>query len=253
MKRVLSLALAACLAALALPVAAEERPGSFALKMTSLLPPVQAKPQILRDGDVDKRAAAVQKPVVSPSFGEPQDRLSPGQASPTVAQTAASSFAELQGRLKINQTVYVRYLRPGDVAGGYGLGIKGRVLELSGSTLRLSVDGQRREFSERDVLVISERRKSRGKGALIGLAIGGGLGLLNLSKWCSGSDSDSCANATGALVGLAGLGAALGAAVAPEHERILFLAPDLRQQPRTLTMTPFIGSGRKGLTATVRF
>ncbi len=138
------------------------------------------------------------------------------------------------------------------MAGAYGLGIRGKVLELSGSTLRLLVDDQRREFSERDVLVVTERHQNRGKGALIGLAVGGGLGLLGLAASCS-SGPDSCGNAEGALVMYAGLGAAVGAAVAPDHERILFLAPDLRQQPRTLTMTPFVGSSRKGLAATFRF
>lgn len=146
-------------------------------------------------------------------------------ATSTALQVAASSFGELQGRLKIGETVYVEIA--GVTTGRRGA-IKGRALELSGSTLRLLVDGQRRDLAEREVLVVSERHRSRGKGALIGLAIGGGLGLLNVARWCRGTDRDSCGNAQGALVLLSGLGAAFGSAVAPEREHILYLAPNPR-------------------------
>ena len=173
--------------------------------------------------------------------------------APTAAQTAASSFADLQGRLKPDQTVYVQ---TAEAAGGYGPRIRAKVLELSGSTLRLLVDGQRREFAEGDVLVVSEHHTSKGKGALIGLAVGVGLGLGNLAYWCQPRwGSDSCGNAGGILWLAPGFfaltGAMLGGQI--EHERVLFVAPDLRQQPGTLTMTPFVGSSRKGLAATFRF
>jgi hypothetical protein len=174
-------------------------------------------------------------------------------AAPVAAQPPAPSFAELQGRLKPEQTVYVQTV---EAAGGYGPSIRGKVLEFSGSTLRLLVDGQRREFAERDVLVVSEHRTSKGKGALIGLAVGVGLGLGNRAYWCQPRwGSDSCGNAGGVLWLAPGFfaltGAMLGGQI--EHERVLFRAPDLRQQRGTLTMTPFVGSSRKGLAATFRF
>jgi hypothetical protein len=65
-------------------------------------------------------------------------------AAPAAAQSAASSFAELQGRLEADQTVYVQ---TAEVADEHGRGIKGKVVELSGSTLRLLVKGEFREFS----------------------------------------------------------------------------------------------------------
>src|SRR5437762_11554099 len=100
--------------------------------------------------------------------------LTAGVAAPAAAQTAASSFAALQGRLEPDQTVYVQ---TAEVADERGRGLKGKVLGVSGSTLHLLVNGQSREFSERDVLVVSERHTSTRKGFLIGLAVGGGLGL----------------------------------------------------------------------------
>jgi hypothetical protein len=162
-------------------------------------------------------------------------------AAPTAAQTAAVSFADLQGRLKPDQTVYVQTAEVADERG-----IKGKVLELSGSTLRLLVNGQRREFSERDVLVVSERHTSARKGALIGLAVGGGLGL-----WGGAS---CCGYATLGLMVGAGFGTLVGGVVGDsiKHERVLFLAHDL-QQSRSFSMTPFVGQDRKGLAATFRF
>jgi hypothetical protein len=153
-------------------------------------------------------------------------------AAPTAAQTAARSFADLQGRLKADQTVYVQ---TAEVEDAPGRGIKGKVLELSGPTLRLLVNGQRRELSERDVLVVSERdhnsaRKGAGIGALIGLAVGVGLGLWNVAQWCS-SPGDSCGTARAVLVLGSGAFAALGAEVGAQtaagivHERVLFIAP----------------------------
>ena len=173
-------------------------------------------------------------------------------AAPTAAQTAASSFADLQGRVKADQTVYVQ---TAEVADEYGRGINGKVLELSGSTLRLLVKGQLRELSERDVLVVSERHTSTGKGALIGVAVGGGLGLWGVAAGCGNlRDPETCAWAQLGLMFGAGAGAGLGAGIGHsiEHERVLFLAPDLRHT-RTFTMTPFFGQSRNGLAATVRF
>jgi hypothetical protein len=159
-------------------------------------------------------------------------------AAPPTAQTAASSFADLQGRLKADQTVYVQ---TAEVADPPRRAIKGKVLELSASTLRLLVDGQRREFAEPDVGVISDRyhhsaRKGAGIGALIGLAVGVALGLRNVAQWCS-RPGDSCGTARAVLVfgsgAFAAVGAEVGALTAADivHERVLFLAPDLRQQP----------------------
>jgi hypothetical protein len=176
-----------------------------------------------------------------------------GGAAPAAAQAAVSSFADLQGRLKADQTVYVETAVVVDEHRG---GVKGEVLDLSGSTLRLLVNGQRREFSERDVLVVSERHTGAGTGAVVGLSVGGVLGL-GFDRWLVNSiGSDRRFRSDDLVVtGLfAGLGAWIGASIgrAHERERVLFLAPDLKKS-HTFTITPFVGSGRKGLAAAFRF
>jgi hypothetical protein len=173
-------------------------------------------------------------------------------AVPTSAQTAASSFAELRRQSESDQRVYVQ---TAEVADEHGRGIKGKVLELSGSTLRLLVKGEVREFSERDVLIVSERHTSAAKGALIGVAIGGGLGLVGFAAGCrEPKDAESCAWARFVLMLGTGAGAVVGAEIGHsiEHERVLFLAPDLKQS-HLFTMTPFVSSNVKGLAATLRF
>jgi hypothetical protein len=174
-------------------------------------------------------------------------------AAPAAAQTAASSFADLRGRLRPDQTVYVETAVVVDEHAG---GVKGQVLDLSGSTLRLLVNGQRREFSERDVLVVSERHNSAGKGAVIGLVVGVGLGL-GFDRWLVNAiGGDRSFRSEDLLVtGLvAGLGAEIGALSghSRQHQRVLFLTPDLKGT-HTFTITPFVGSGRKGVSAAFRF
>src|SRR5438132_4978980 len=73
------------------------------------------------------------------------------------AQSVASSFGELDGKLKAGMTVYVT-----DNAGGK---IKGKVTDLSASSLELSAKGNRQSFPENRVLQITEQRRSVGKGA----------------------------------------------------------------------------------------
>jgi hypothetical protein len=171
----------------------------------------------------------------------------------STAQTAASSFADLHGRLKLDQTVCVETAAIVDEHAG---GIKGHVLELSGSSLRLLVNGQHRAFSERDVLVVSERHTSAGKGAVIGLAVGAGLGLLfdRLVIATIGSDR-RFRQGDGLLTGIvAGCGAIAGAHIGRlyQHQQILFLAPDVKGS-HPFTITPFVGEGQKGLAAAFRF
>ncbi len=176
-------------------------------------------------------------------------------AASAAAQTPASSFTELQKQLEAEQTVYVQTAA---VADEHGRGIKGRVVELSDSTLRLLVKGEFREFSERDVLIISGRHTSVAKGALIGLAVGGGLSLsgwgFRLPAVWGCDDPETCAYAK-FLLGLGvGVGALFGAEIGHsfEHEQVLFRAHDLTAS-RTSAMIPLVDRGRKGLAATIRF
>jgi hypothetical protein len=143
-------------------------------------------------------------------------------AGPVAAQSPASSFAELQGRLKPNQRVSVYAVS----AMGTPNPKTGKVMALSDHTLELLVDGRREELTDRDIRVIAETYKEKRKHALIGLAVGAVIGGLTMAASCRAPrDPDSCGNATGAMLMWTGLGAAIGASSAREHERVLFLAP----------------------------
>jgi hypothetical protein len=93
----------------------------------------------------------------------------PAQAA---AQTVARSFAELQVRVKIGDTVYV--------IDGSGRETKGRIDLLSAASLQLALNGNRRGFLERDVTRVERRghRDSIRNGLLIGLGTGAVLGFL---------------------------------------------------------------------------
>jgi hypothetical protein len=87
------------------------------------------------------------------------------------AQTAARSFAELQVRVKIGDTVYV--------IDGSGRETKGRIDLLSAASLQLRLNGNRREFLESTVTRVERRgRDSVRNGLLIGLGTGAVLGFL---------------------------------------------------------------------------
>jgi hypothetical protein len=170
--------------------------------------------------------------------------------APAAAQTEASSFADLQGRLMPDQTVYVQ---TADTVAASGRRIRGNVLELSGSTLRLLVNGQRREFSEPSVRAISVRRRYTGRGALIGLAGGAGVGLWGVAA-SRDDDSETRAWAVLGLVFFGGLGAGGGALAGHSliRETDVFVAPDVRQS-HAFIMTPFMRRDRTGLSASFRF
>jgi hypothetical protein len=137
------------------------------------------------------------------------------------AQGIATTFGELAGRLRAGTTVYVT-----DDA---GVKRKGDVAALSSSTLELSIDGKRQIFLEDGVRQITERRRSTGKGAKIGLAVGAGLALFAA---LSSSECEGCRHGPDALVpvtvaGLIGMGAGVGAAIgaAFTHEQVVYQAP----------------------------
>jgi Domain of unknown function (DUF4410) len=190
------------------------------LRKTTLPLLVQGTPQTPAGADLEKRAQTSQNRVV------------------------ARSFAELQGRLAPGQTVYV-------IDDGRRE-TKGTVRELSASTLALMVDGQPREFSQSQVWAINERHGGAGKGALVGLAVGGGLGLWGLAAGCG--NSEICGYAQLGLVFAAGFGALTGGIVGAEMERhrVLYLAPT-QSSAHALAIAPLVSPDRRGVMATIRF
>ncbi len=136
------------------------------------------------------------------------------------AQDAAANFDQLRHALKPAEPI-VLTAASGNI-------VRGRVLDISPSVLTLSVDGQRREYVEDDVLKITQRRHGNiGKGAAIGAAIGAGIGMLGIVA-SHGSDCGQCLTAY--LLAFTGVGAAGGAAVAASSssDHLLFLRVSVR-------------------------
>lgn len=173
-----------------------------------------------------------------------------GGAALAAAQTPAASFADLGERLHAGQTVY---LRTAEVTESDGRGIKGKLTSLSGSTLTLVVKGKPRQFSESDVLVVSEHHTSAGTGALTGLLVGAGFGLTATRH--IGSDPESQAwrpilTGISAVFG-AGVGTRIGRAI--KHDRVLYAATPPRPKAAAFSVAPIAGVPGVGLRASVEF
>lgn len=124
------------------------------------------------------------------------------QASVAAAQRVPSSFRDLQ---------FV--VHPGDrvtVVDATGSETTGRISELGTSTLSISSDTGDQRFKEDQVLVIRQRRADSIKnGVLIGLAIGGGLGLI--AEASCGWNEDYCGRPGVMAIATGVWGAGIGA------------------------------------------
>lgn len=93
-----------------------------------------------------------------------------GTATIVQAQEVASSFEQLRLLVKPGDTVIVT-----DTS---GQGVTGRIAELSSSSLRLLVNGSRRDVAEIEVRMIKRKEHAAlGTGAKWGFAIGAAAGL----------------------------------------------------------------------------
>ncbi len=134
-----------------------------------------------------------------------------GSASLAHPQGIAGSFEQLRLLVRAGETVTVR-----DRAGN---DTRGRISSLSPERLLLESGSQSREFRETDVSTIRARRSdSLSNGALWGLGVGGGIGILGVVGACNGDES---CGGWAALAGLlygglgAGIGVGVDAAIAP--------------------------------------
>jgi hypothetical protein len=126
-------------------------------------------------------------------------------AVPVSGQTVATSFEELRFNVKVGDTVYVT-----DDSGTSEQ--RARVLELTASSLAVSIDGVRRDLSERNIQRIRRRLPdSRKNGVLIGFFVGAAASTGAAMRLASpvGSCRGRCAavnvlygGGVGALIGL---------------------------------------------------
>lgn len=171
-----------------------------------------------------------------------------GSAVPADAQEIAGSFDQLRVLLKQGDTVRV--------ADGAGDEVKGRIAELSASSMVLLVGGERRTISGGNVNTISRRGDdSLANGAKIGFGVGSGFGLFIAALVVASADSSGAAAAVpiGVLI-YGGLGAAIGVGLDAMHttERVIYA----RRAPATTAgfgVAPTLTAARKGAALTLRF
>lgn len=133
------------------------------------------------------------------------------------AQELAGSFDQLRVLVKAGDTVRVTD-RTGDE-------VRGRLTDVSSSSLMLRVNGARRTFLEGDVAAIHQRRPdSLANGAKWGFAVGAGLGVL--AGVVIASEYKDGGTAVIPLLALTygGLGAGVGAGIDAMHssDQVIF-------------------------------
>jgi hypothetical protein len=131
---------------------------------------------------------------------------------------------------------------------------KGKVEQLSGTSLGLKASGRRMDFAEADIVEIQQQRgDSLANGALIGaLTVGAPVAVLGAITYephaicCSGGDVALIA------AGFAGVGAGAGALVDWLHKpkQTVYRA---RNQTARFQVAPVIASSRKGVQFAIRF
>ena len=136
------------------------------------------------------------------------------------------------------------------VTDGAGRELRGRLIDLSSSTLSLRVAGVRHDLQEADVAVIRrQRRDGLGNGALVGFLSGAAVAasLLNAE---GGSIRRGAALPVMSLFGAAGAGVGVGVDALIERSQVVYRAEDAS---RRLTLSPLLSRDRRGLSLSLAF
>jgi hypothetical protein len=162
------------------------------------------------------------------------------------AQGVASSLRELQLLVRPGETVTVTDAR--------GREVQGRIETLSPSLLALSGRSGRREWTETDIVSIRQRKgDSLGNGALIGLAVGGGIGLAGGISVAQDEPNESgWIVFLTALFGGIGAGIGVGIDAMIRDDYVIFQSPSV--PPRAeVRLVPLLTPKRQGLLVSVAF
>ena len=169
-------------------------------------------------------------------------------AAPVAGQTVAASFDELRFKVKAGDTVYVT-----DVSGKPEQ--EGRILELSASSLAVSIGGVRRDLVEGNVQRVRQRLPdSKKNGALIGFLVGaaGSVAAAKTLESPSGSCGGGCVAVNvlygGGIGGLVGLG--IDALIQGRKDVYVSGASRSSQE---VVVRPFVTFEAKGLNISFRF
>ena len=158
------------------------------------------------------------------------------------AQDVAGTFDQLRVLVKPGDTV--------SITDSAGLRVRGRLTDISPTSLGVDVSGKRREFLQLDIDRIARKGDdSLANGALIGLAIGAGLGAAVLGTVDDGPGAGWVAFAS-VLYGGIGAGIGVGVDALVRGERVIFAAP--RRSASAVDISPILGHRRKGLAVSLR-
>ena len=167
--------------------------------------------------------------------------------SATIPALSLLAFLSSSAAPAVEQTIPAT-VKPGlkvSVVDDRGASVEGRVQEVSGRFVRLTVRGSSREIPV-DEIVRIERPDTVKNGALIGLGIGMGMGLIaTLSDPRGGAVMVSRVLGNGLVC--AGIGALIDAA--QDHRRTLY---ERGPQPR-VRVQPVIGRQVRGVAAIVEW
>jgi hypothetical protein len=167
-------------------------------------------------------------------------------AATAEAQELAGTFDQLRVLVK-----------PGDkltVTDGSGQRVEGRVSSLSSSALDLIVSGRPRQFLSTDIDTIEKRGPDSLKnGALIGLAIGGGIGAAGMIALAGTAEEHAGALVAMGVLIYGGIGAGIGTGFDAliEDRRVIYARS--RSAGATLTVAPMLGRSHKGVRVSLRF
>jgi len=172
-----------------------------------------------------------------------------GVPSAVSAQVPVSSFEQVATKVKTGDTVYV--------TDSTGTEYKGKLSDVSVSSLTLQTDGTPRQFLAATVTMVRrQQRDSLKNGLFIGLGIGAAIGVLGAAT-CSGGDSSDCNASARGLFALtsAGIGVGLGVgidALVPGKKALIYRA-DSRSSAATINIFPIVSPTRRGLAVRVVF
>jgi hypothetical protein len=163
--------------------------------------------------------------------------------SPAEAQQIAGTFDQLRV-----------LVRPGDtltVTDSTGQRVRGRLTELSASSLRLDVSGGLRQFQDSDVDTIEKRgADSLKNGALTGMAISGGFAVLGMAM--TGVASEEPGVVVAATLLYCGIGAGIGAGIDALIEGRHVIYASSNSASTRLAIAPILSRSRKGVLLSLR-
>lgn len=171
----------------------------------------------------------------------------PGR-SQAIAQEVAASFDELRFKVKAGDTVYIT-----EDSGKSEQ--KGRILDLSASSVAVSIGGVRRDLVESNLSRIRQRLPdSRKNGALIGFLVGAAANtaLAKTLESPSGSCSGGCIAGTVLVGGGLGALAGLGIDALIQGKKDIYLKGASRSS-QNVVVRPSVTSQTKRLDISLRF